>query len=151
MLVVEPGRLADRIVGDLPALLRAEDVLVFNDTRVIPAQLDGARGEARIGATLHKRAAPRRWWAFVRNAKRVRIGDRIESASGVAAMAAASDEEGAAVLGFVGDTPVELTMERAGPVPRPPHISGTRLPESAARDEYQNTFAPEPGVESATT
>src|SRR3546814_20890576 len=78
MLVVEPGRLADRIVGDLPALLRAEDVLVFNDTRVIPAQLDGARGEARIGATLTKRAAPRRWWAFVRNAKRVRIGDGID-------------------------------------------------------------------------
>src|SRR3546814_5454462 len=98
MLVVEPGRRADRIVGDLPALLRAEDVLVFNDTRVIPAQLDGARGEARIGATLHKRAAPRRWWAFVRNAKRVRIGDRIDFGSGVAAIAEARDEAGAVLL-----------------------------------------------------
>src|SRR3546814_18043781 len=118
MLVVEPGRRADRIVGDLPALLRAEDVLVFNDTRVIPAQLDGARGEARIGATLHKRAAPRRWWAFVRNAKRVRIGDRIDFGSGVAAIAEARDEEGAVLLAFEGAAPVEPLLERAGRMPQ---------------------------------
>jgi S-adenosylmethionine:tRNA ribosyltransferase-isomerase len=53
--------LADCHVHDLPALLRAGDVLVFNDTRVIPAQLEGQRGEARIGATLHKRIDLRRW------------------------------------------------------------------------------------------
>src|SRR3546814_20366227 len=136
MLVVEPGRLADRIVGDLPALLRAEDVLVFNDTRVIPAQLDGARGEARIGATLHKRAAPRRWWAFVRNAKRVRIGDRIDFGSGVAAIAEASDEAGAVVLAFEGDEPVELLLDRAGTTPLPPSIPGKRAASTmdAARD-----------------
>ena len=69
-------------------LLRAGDVLVFNDTRVIPAQLEGRRGEARIGATLHKREGPRAWRAFIRNAKRLREGDRIDFGAGVAAIAA---------------------------------------------------------------
>src|SRR5690606_12585780 len=78
MLVVPgEGALEDRTVRDLPALLRAGDVLVFNDTRVIPAQMEGRRGEARIGATLHKRVNLRRWQAFVRNAKRLREGDTI--------------------------------------------------------------------------
>ena len=89
MLVVEGGKpLADRTVRDLPGLLRAGDVLVFNDTRVIPAQLEGRRGEARIGVTLHKRLDLRRWQAFVRNAKRLSAGARNEFAAGVRATAA---------------------------------------------------------------
>ena len=151
MLVVEPGRLADSIVADLPALLRAEDVLVFNDTRVIPAQLEGARGEARIGATLHKRAGPRRWWAFVRNAKRVRIGDRIDFGSGVAATAEARDEAGAVLLAFEGEEPVELLLERAGRMPLPPYIAGKRPADEADRDDYQTMFAAEPGAVAAPT
>src|SRR4051794_24365431 len=87
LLVVRAGALEDRIVSDLPSLLRAGDVLVFNDTKVIPAQLEGRRGEARIGATLHKREGPRAWRAFVRNARRVRQGDRIDFGAGVSALA----------------------------------------------------------------
>ena len=75
------GELADHVVSELPRLLRPGDVLVFNDTRVIPAQLEGRRGEASIGATLHKREGPRTWRAFLRNARRVREGDRIASVS----------------------------------------------------------------------
>src|SRR5918997_5338854 len=71
LLVLEGSSIADRCVLDLPNLLRPGDVLVFNDTRVIPAQLEGQRGEAKIGATLHKREGPRAWWSFIRNAKRV--------------------------------------------------------------------------------
>ena len=82
LLLVEGETIADRTVSDLPGLLRPGDVLVFNDTRVIPAQLEGVRGEAKIGATLHKREGPREWRAFLRNAKRVRDGDRIVSATG---------------------------------------------------------------------
>ena len=74
MLCVSGETIADAGVRDLPRLLRAGDVLVFNDTRVIPAQLDGRRGEAKIGATLHKRASARDWWAFVRNSRRARGG-----------------------------------------------------------------------------
>ena len=91
MLVVGANELGDTFhdltVRDLPAMLRAGDVLVFNDTRVIPAQLEGRRGPypnegARIGATLHKRLGPRRWQAFVRNAKRLRQGHRIDFPAG---------------------------------------------------------------------
>ncbi|TIV64187.1 MAG: tRNA preQ1(34) S-adenosylmethionine ribosyltransferase-isomerase QueA, partial [Mesorhizobium sp.] len=82
LLVVEPGEpLQDRIVRDLPSLLRQGDVLVFNDTKVIPAQLKGMRkrGEAvaQVEATLHMRVAPDRWQAFMRPGKRIAAGDRV--------------------------------------------------------------------------
>ncbi|RZM18681.1 MAG: tRNA preQ1(34) S-adenosylmethionine ribosyltransferase-isomerase QueA, partial [Sphingomonas sp.] len=64
MLVLDGAETRDRSVADLPAELRAGDLLVFNDTRVIPAQLEGRRGDSKIGATLHKREGPRRWRAF---------------------------------------------------------------------------------------
>src|SRR3546814_17622935 len=92
----------------------------------MPSQLDGAGGGARIGATLHKRAAPRRWWAFVRNAKRVRIGDRIDFGSGVAAIVEARDEAGEVLLAFEGDEHVELHLERAGRRPRRTYTGGNR-------------------------
>ena len=90
-LLVVPGEgpLVDRTVSELPGLLREGDVLVFNDTRVIPAQLDGRRGKARVGATLHKRLGPRHWQAFIRNARRLREGERIAFAAGVSAIAEA--------------------------------------------------------------
>ena len=82
LLVVRPDEtLRDRIVSDLPSLLREGDVLVFNDTKVIPAQLKGMRrrGEAvaQVEATLHMRVAPNRWQAFMRPGKRIAAGDRI--------------------------------------------------------------------------
>src|SRR6476661_4921733 len=107
LLCVERGALSDHVVRDLPALLNPGDLLVFNDTRVIPAQLEGTRGEAKIGATLHKREGLRSWWAFVRNAKRVRIGDVIEFGEGVRASAVERDEAGAILLTFHGEEPVE--------------------------------------------
>src|SRR3546814_7867978 len=87
MLVVRPDTIEDCVVTDLAGLLRPGDVLVFNDARVIPAQLEGRRGEAKVGATLHKREGPREWRAFIRNAKRVRDKDRIDFGEGVAAIA----------------------------------------------------------------
>ena len=105
--------LRDAHVQDLPGLLRAGDCLVFNDTRVIPAQLEGQRGQARIGATLHKRIDLRRWQAFVRNAKRLRAGDRVDFGAGVTAIVEARDDEGCFTLLFEGEEPVEWLLERA--------------------------------------
>src|SRR6476661_7694391 len=85
LLMVDGDEIADRQMLDLPELLRPGDVLVFNDTKVIPAQLEGKRGEANIGATLHKREGPREWQAFLRNAKRARVGDAIDLGEGVSA------------------------------------------------------------------
>jgi S-adenosylmethionine:tRNA ribosyltransferase-isomerase len=151
LLAVEGDRISDRAVLDLPKLLRPGDVLVFNDTRVIPAQLEGRRGEASIGATLHKREGPREWWAFVRNAKRVRIGDLVEFGGGVTASAAERGEDGAVLLHFHGDEPVEGLLERAGRMPLPPYIASRRPADEADRDDYQTMFAREEGAVAAPT
>ncbi|MCZ4340914.1 tRNA preQ1(34) S-adenosylmethionine ribosyltransferase-isomerase QueA [Sphingomonadaceae bacterium G21617-S1] len=152
MLVVEGASgLSDRLVSDLPGLLRAGDCLVFNDTRVIPAQLEGRRGEARIGATLHKREGLRQWRAFVRNAKRVRIGDRIDFGADVFAVAVDRGEDGSILLDFAGEEPVELLLERAGTMPLPPYIAGKRPADARDRDDYQTMFAKEKGAVAAPT
>lgn len=152
MLVAEgDAPLADFHVRDLPRLLRAGDVLVFNDTRVIPAQLEGRRGEARIGATLHKRLDLRRWQAFVRNAKRLRPGDRIAFPAEVAAIAEQRHEDGSWTLAFEGDEPVEILLERAGRMPLPPYIAGKRETDEADRTDYQTMFAREKGAVAAPT
>jgi len=151
LLLVEGSALSDRGVLDLPEILRPGDVLVFNDTRVIPAQLEGRRGEASVGATLHKREDLRSWWAFVRNAKRVRDGDVIEFGNGVKASAVERDAEGAVLLHFHGDEPVELLLERAGEMPLPPYIASKRGTDEADRDDYQTMFARESGAVAAPT
>ncbi|SLJ87755.1 tRNA preQ1(34) S-adenosylmethionine ribosyltransferase-isomerase QueA [Novosphingobium mathurense] len=152
MLVVEGDALfSDRHVRDLPQRLRKGDVLVFNDTRVIPAQLEGRRGEARIGATLHKRIDLRRWQAFVRNAKRLKLGDRIEFPAEVTAIAEARHDDGSWTLAFEGDEPVEVLLERAGRMPLPPYIAGKRETDEADRSDYQTMFAREKGAVAAPT
>ena len=151
LLVPGVGGMQDHVVRDLPSLLRAGDVLVFNDTRVIPAQLEGTRGEARIGATLHKRIGLRQWQAFLRNAKRVRAGDRIDFGAGVTAIAGPRDEDGGVTLNFEGDEPVELLLERAGRMPLPPYIASKRPTDERDRSDYQTMFAREDGAVAAPT
>jgi S-adenosylmethionine:tRNA ribosyltransferase-isomerase len=152
MLVAEGGRpFADRHVHDLPAVLRRGDVLVFNDTRVIPAQLDGRRGDARIGATLHKRVDLRRWQAFVRNGRRLREGDAIAFAADVEAIAEARHADGSWTLCFAGEEPVEVLLERAGRMPLPPYIAGRRPADAADRSDYQTMFAARDGAVAAPT
>ena len=151
MLCVTGTTIEDATVRDLPSRLRRGDVLVFNDTRVIPAQLEGRRGEAKIGATLHKRAGPRDWWAFVRNAKRARLGDTIDFGHDVAARVAEKGDDGALLLSFLGDEPVELLLDRAGSMPLPPYIASKRGTDAADADDYQTMFAREPGAVAAPT
>jgi S-adenosylmethionine:tRNA ribosyltransferase-isomerase len=156
MLLVQGGQLTDHGVRDLPALLRAGDCLVFNDTRVIPAQLEGVRrtfkgGEARIGVTLHKRLDLRRWQAFVRNAKRLQPGDRIEFPHGVSALAHERWPDGSFTLRFDGDEPVEVLLDRAGQMPLPPYIAGKRGVDAADAQDYQTMFADKDGAVAAPT
>ena len=152
MLVVRgTGDFEDAGVRDLPRRLRRGDVLVFNDTRVIPAQLEGRRGEAKIGATLHKRIDLRRWQAFIRNAKRLKTGDRVEFGGGVTATAEERLADGSFVLAFHGDEPVEVLLERAGRMPLPPYIAGKRATDEQDRTDYQTMFAREDGAVAAPT
>ncbi|WP_395622787.1 tRNA preQ1(34) S-adenosylmethionine ribosyltransferase-isomerase QueA [Sphingomonas daechungensis] len=151
LLLVEGKEISDRTVLDLPNLLRPGDTLVFNDTRVIPAQLEGRRGNAKIGATLHKREGPRDWWAFVRNAKRLRTNDTVEFGGGVAAAVVDRGDDGSILLHFEGDEPVEILLERAGRMPLPPYIASKRPVDDSDRSDYQTMFAREDGAVAAPT
>jgi len=151
LLVLDGAATHDAAVRDLPSFLRAGDLLVFNDTRVLPAQLDGRRGDARIGATLHKREGPRRWRAFVRNAKRLREGDVIDFGAGVTATAGDRGEDGSFALDFAGDEPVELLLDRAGTMPLPPYIASRRPTDARDAEDYQTMFARETGAVAAPT
>jgi S-adenosylmethionine:tRNA ribosyltransferase-isomerase len=161
LLVVDGSEISDRQVPDLPTLLKPGDVLVFNDTKVIPAQLEGKRGTsvdglrsrpgANIGATLHKREGPREWQAFLRNARRVRVGDTIDFGEGVSGSVVGKGADGSALLHFHGEEPVELLLERAGRMPLPPYIASRRAVDEADREDYQTIFAREEGAVAAPT
>jgi len=151
LLEVRGSELFDRQVTDLPQLLEPGDVLVFNDTKVIPAQLEGRRGDANIGATLHKREGPREWQAFLRNAKRARVGEAIQFGEGVAASVVEKSADGSALLHFHGDEPVEVLLERAGRMPLPPYIASRRPADADDRGDYQTMFAREEGAVAAPT
>ena len=165
LLVVEPGEpLQDRIVRDLPSLLREGDVLVFNDTKVIPAQLKGMRkrGEAvaQVEATLHMRVAPDRWQAFMRPGKRIAAGDRIHFGHDqnscflgqLDATVLEKGEAGEALLGFDLSGPfLDEALHAVGHIPLPPYIASKRDDDERDRADYQTIYAREEGAVAAPT
>jgi S-adenosylmethionine:tRNA ribosyltransferase-isomerase len=165
LLVIPPqGPLLDRGVRDIPQFLRAGDVLVVNDTKVIPARLDGirVRGEAvaRIEATLHKREGDDRWRAFIRPAKKVNIGERIrfgEASESTACFLGALDAEviekgegGEVLLAFSFAGPaLDEAIIRHGHMPLPPYIASKRGEDARDEKDYQTLFAREIGAVAA--
>lgn len=152
LLVVRPDLLEDRGVADLPDLLRPGDLLVVNDTRVIPARLIGKRGDAKAEATLLKESAPGRWRAFARPGRRLRPGDRIDFAPDFACTLTRKLDGGEVELRFdrSGAALIEA-LHRHGQPPLPPYIKraeGAR-PEDAA--DYQTPFAASDGAVAAPT
>lgn len=151
LLLVEGDRISDHQVAELPDLLRPGDLLLFNDTKVIPAQLEGRRGDARIGVTLHKREGARSWWAFVRNARRLRVGDRIDFEQGVSASAVERGDDGSFLIQLHGAEPAEQLIGRAGRMPLPPYIASKRPADDSDRADYQTVFARAEGAVAAPT
>lgn len=165
MLVVRAeAPLEDKRVGDLPSLLEPGDVLVFNDTKVIPAQLKGLRqrGEAvaHVDATLHMRVGADRWKAFVRPGKRVAEGDRIRFGhSAEACMLGALDatviekgEAGEVLLAFDLSGPMlDEALHAVGHIPLPPYIASKRPDDERDRKDYQTVYAREEGAVAAPT
>ncbi len=141
----------DRIVRDLPGLLRPGDALVINDTRVLPTQLEGRRGEAAVSATLIQRIDSRRWWALVRNARRLKPGDRIDFGLALAAIVEERRDDGALALHLDCAGPVEAALEVAGAMPLPPYIASRRAPDARDRDDYQTVYAEQDGSVAAPT
>jgi S-adenosylmethionine:tRNA ribosyltransferase-isomerase len=152
-LLVVGETLADRHVRDLPDLLRPGDLMVFNDTRVIPARLYGRRGAARIEATLHKQETPASWRAFARPAKRLKPGDRVDFGDGaLAAEVIEKGKGGEVVLRFAlsGDA-LMAALEKAGVMPLPPYIPRAEGPDARDRADYQTVFARHKGAVAAPT
>lgn len=151
LLKVTPTGLSDHVVRDLPALLRPGDVLVMNDTRVIPAQLFGRKGAAAIDVTLHQRLGPWEWLAFVRNARRLKPGDRVEFGGGLEGVVVAKGSDGEIHWRFGSDDPLEVALERAGTMPLPPYIARRRAIDARDRADYQTVYAREDGAVAAPT
>ena len=165
LVVARGGAMEDRVFSDLPDLLRAGDVLVLNDTRVLPARLFGRRlrGETvvAIEATLHRRLAPHRWSAFMRPGKRLAVGDRIVFGfpedracvlSGLCATVAVKGEGGEVTLAFDLSGPdLDQAIEDHGQMPLPPYIAARRAEDERDRQDYQTLYAREPGSVAAPT
>ena len=142
--------LADHHIPDLPTLLRPGDLLVANDTRVIPAQLEARRGAARIGLTLDQPRPGGAWHALARNARRLRPGDTLtfDAAPDLEALVLARAEEGV-LLRFNDAFPAALP--RAGALALPPYIDRPHGPTPADSTDYQTVFARNDGAVAAPT
>src|SRR3569833_2913129 len=165
LLVVRPGApLEDRIVRDLPALLRDGDVLVLNDTRVIPAALDGERRRgdlvAKIAVSLTERRGPDRWLALARPAKRLQTGDRLRfghtgsmcSAGALDATVASEPKDGEVELAFdLAGAGLDAAIAAVGAMPLPPYIAGRRPAEDSDRRDYQTVYSAREGAVAAPT
>ncbi len=162
MLVVTPAAtepLLDRTIRDLPDFLRPGDILVVNNTRVIPARLEGVRSrganKAKIEVLLHKRVSGNTWRAFAKGAKKLQRGDTITSQRGdiiVTAEVLENFGEGEVMLAFAlaGDE-LDRAVEALGAMPLPPYIAGKRAADAQDSDDYQSLFAVHRGAVAAPT
>ena len=165
LLRVRPGQpFEDRQVFELPDLLQPGDALVFNDTKVIPAQLEGIRERdgniSQVSATLHMRTGPDRWKAFLRPAKRVKEGDRIRFGhSGSSCLLGTLDatvaekgDAGEVLLVFdLASAALDEAIAAVGHIPLPPYIASKRAEDDRDRSDYQTVYAREEGAVAAPT
>ena len=168
LLVVRPGaapKLEDRIVRELPGLLRPGDAVVVNDSKVIAARLKGRRigrgtSEPEIEATLHKRLDGSHWRAFILGARKVQVGDMLRFGtegkvcflSELDAQVSHKDEVGEVTLSFSFHGPVlDQAIAERGLMPLPPYIASRREPDNADRTDYQTVFAAAEGSVAAPT
>jgi S-adenosylmethionine:tRNA ribosyltransferase-isomerase len=166
LLLVRDGEAAfeEDIVRNLAEHLRPGDAIVFNNTKVIPAQLEGLRerdgSRAQISATLHMRTGPDRWKAFLRPAKRIRAGERIDFGHGnnmclLGSLQATVEEKGdagEALLVFdVSGAALDEAIAAVGHIPLPPYIASKRSDDERDRQDYQTVYASEEGAVAAPT
>jgi S-adenosylmethionine:tRNA ribosyltransferase-isomerase len=152
LLHIARDGLADRTVRELPELLRPGDLLVLNDTKVIPGRLLGQRRGAKVELTLHRQAGPDCWHAFARPARKLAVGDRVEFAAGFAAEVAATGSGGEVTLRFAmsGDAFLRQ-LECHGTAPLPPYIKRPTGASAEDRSAYQTIYAQVPGAVAAPT
>jgi S-adenosylmethionine:tRNA ribosyltransferase-isomerase len=152
LVIPARGEFVDRHTGDLPELLRPGDLLVFNDTKVIPARLAGRRGEATVEITLARDLGGGMWRAYAKGARRLRPGDHIDFAPDFAAEVDGKTPEGEVTLRFDREgAPFRDALGRHGAMPLPPYIKRTKGGDPRDRADYQTMFATEEGAVAAPT
>jgi len=143
--------LLDRTVADLPSLLRAGDIVVINDTCVIPARLRGTRRGAKVQVTLHKAEPDGTWKVFARPARKLSPGDVIDFADGFTGHVEAKGEAGEVTLSFPDAGDLFAALERHGEMPLPPYISRPGGATAADETDYQTVYAARKGAVAAPT
>jgi S-adenosylmethionine:tRNA ribosyltransferase-isomerase len=152
LLHVTPDALQDKHIYDLPDLLRAGDLLVMNDTRVIPARIYGRRGEVKAEVLLHKKTGPATWYAFARPGKRLRVGETIIFADNFSAEIIEKTESGQLLLRFNAEDGALLQMlHQYGEPPLPPYIKREAGTAKADSERYQTVYAARDGAVAAPT
>ncbi len=150
--VPRSGAFADRRIADLPSLLHPGDLVICNDTKVIPARLVARRGAATVEITLHRDEGGSAWRAFAKGAKRLRPGDRLDFAPDFAATVVKKHPEGDLTLDFhyEGEA-LRAALARHGTMPLPPYIKRDRGGDPRDRADYQTIFARAEGAVAAPT
>lgn len=160
LLCVGGDELTDHTVGDLPDLLQPGDLLVLNDTKVIPAALSAVRparaqgggGDVALTINLHKRTAPDRWRAFIRPAKRLRVGDSVVMSDRFTATVKTIREGGDIELVFdCAGKALDAAVAVHGRTPLPPYIAKKRDADAQDERDYQTVYADDPGSVAAPT
>ena len=160
LLVVQEGAAVfeDARVRDLARYLRPNDGIVFNDTRVIPAQLSGVRGargaspQAHVDVTLHKRLAEDTWAAFAKPGRKLAAGDRVAFGGNLSAELIAKHSDGEIVLRFsISGGALDRAVRSAGAMPLPPYIAARRATDERDARDYQTMFAAREGAVAAPT
>ncbi len=150
LLEVREDGVRDWRFTELPRLVSPGDLLVFNDTRVIPARLEGRRGAAKVEVTLHNPVDDGCWDAFARPARKLRLGDQVDFGEGFVAEVAAKGEGGEVRLRFaLGAEAFRSALERHGSAPLPPYIP--RPPDARDARDYQTVYARRDGAVAAPT
>ena len=144
--------LGDRHVRDLSDLLSPGDLLVFNNTKVIPTRLRGKRREAGLEVTLHKQAIGNTWWAFARPARKLTVGDTIDFAKDFSADVLDKRTGGEVLLGFrKSDSDLIALLQKHGIMPLPPYIKRPKEGTPQDATDYQTVFAEKEGAVAAPT
>ncbi|MBI1326862.1 MAG: tRNA preQ1(34) S-adenosylmethionine ribosyltransferase-isomerase QueA [Alphaproteobacteria bacterium] len=151
LLVSTPQNITDSTVSHLPDFLNADDLLVFNNTRVIPARLFGMRGEMKVEFLLHKPMTNNNWEVYARPAKRLKRGQAVLFDAGLEAEIISKNE----ILGTVevrfncDEAALYKKLEQVGHMPLPPYIN--RADEQEDKSNYQTIFAQYDGSVAAPT
>ncbi|MBQ7413441.1 MAG: tRNA preQ1(34) S-adenosylmethionine ribosyltransferase-isomerase QueA [Alphaproteobacteria bacterium] len=152
MHILSDGSTEDKIVSDLVDLLRPDDILVFNDTKVIPARLYGLRGQAKIELTLFKQENLSDWVTLIKNARRLKIGDLITFDSDLTASVLRKTDTGAVIVHFnKSGADLMAALHQIGTMPLPPYIKRERGGKESDKADYQTIYAKHEGAVAAPT